>query len=187
MASEIEMGNQELSSYAGPMPLELGKRLRQAREAAGLSQRAAAKVLGTVTHGAVSQWESSGQISTDNLLRAAAAYRADPMWVMTGQGRIPGERHQQQCDRDTMTDAITAVLTVLQELGRQPPPAVTARIINLIYNRHAESGTSVPLTAERVRDIVGGVVEYLNNAVSNGGDGPPRMGVIDKQRRNDKS
>lgn len=169
------------------MPLELGKRLRQAREAAGLSQRAAAKVLGTVTHGAVSQWESSGQISTCNLLLAAAAYRADPMWVMTGQGRVPGERHQQQCDRDTMTDAITAVLTVLQELGRQPPPAVTARIINLIYNRHVESGVSVPLTAERVRDIVGGVVEYLNNAVSNDTDGPPRVGVVNKQSRNDKS
>lgn len=168
------------------MPLELGKRLRQAREAAGLSQRAAAKVLGTVTHGAVSQWESSGQISTCNLLAAAAAYRADPMWVMTGQGRQPGERHHQQCDRDIMTDAITAVLTVLQEMGRQPPPAVTARIINLIYNRHVESGASVPLTAERVRDIVGGVVEYLNNAVSHGIESPPRDGIVNKQSANDK-
>lgn len=156
------------------MPIELGQRLRQAREAAGLSQRGAAKLLGTVTHGAVSQWESSGQISTDNLLRAASAYRADPMWIMTGQGHAPGqpavERHT--CDRAIMTDAVTSVLTVLHEMGRNPPPAVTARVINLIYDRHMD-GPSVPLNAQRVRDIVGGILQYLGNAGANGSDDAP--------------
>ncbi len=171
MASEIEMSSSDLSGYDGIMPIELGQRLRQAREAAGLSQRAAAKLLGTVTHGAVSQWESSGQISTDNLLKAAAAYRVDPMWIMTGKGWVPGEQRPQTCDRDIMTDAITAVLTVLQDMGRHPPPAVTARLINLIYNRHIESGQAVSLNAERVRDIVGGVVDYLGDVGPDGGQG----------------
>jgi transcriptional regulator with XRE-family HTH domain len=168
MASKIEMSSSELSDYDGVMPIELGQRLRQAREAAGMSQRAAAKLLGTVTHGAISQWESSGQIATDNLLRVSAAYRADPLWIMTGRGHAPGEPAHQTCNRATMTDAITAVLTVLQELGRQPPPAVTARLINLIYNRHVESGQPVLLDAERVRDIVGGVVDYLGDVVPDG-------------------
>jgi hypothetical protein len=145
------------------MPIELGQRLRRAREAAGLSQRAAAKVMGRITHGAISQWESSGQISTDSLLRAASIYQADPMWIMTGQGRAPGAGHRQQCDRAIMTDAITSVLTVLRAMDRNPPPEVVSRIINLIYNRHVESGQSVPLDAQRVRDIVGGVIEYLND------------------------
>jgi DNA-binding XRE family transcriptional regulator len=79
MASKSEVGRSYLYGYDEIMPMELGQRLRQAREAAGLSQRGVAKMLGNVTHGAVSQWESSGQISTDNLLRAAGAYRADPM------------------------------------------------------------------------------------------------------------
>jgi transcriptional regulator with XRE-family HTH domain len=184
MASKIEMGSSYLYGYAEIMPIELGKRLRQAREAAGLSQRGAAKILGSVTHGAVSQWESSGQISTDNLLKAASAYRADPMWVMTGKGKAPGEstRERQDCDRATMTDAITSVLTVLQGMGRQPPPAVTARIINLIYNRHMDDGSSVPLDTKRVRDIVGGVIEYLNDNAN----GVPGVGIIDKQSRNDE-
>jgi transcriptional regulator with XRE-family HTH domain len=180
MASKIEMSSSELSDYDGVMPIELGQRLRQAREAAGLSQRAAARLLGTVTHGAVSQWESSGQIATDNLLRAAAAYRADPMWIMTGRGREPGKPPQESCDRATVTDAITAVLTVLQEMHRQPPPAVTARLINLIYNRHVESGQPVLLDAERVRDIVGGVVDYLGDVVPEGEQDRPGQVVIDK-------
>lgn len=165
MASDFEMGSSYLYGYAEIMPIELGQRLRQAREAAGLSQRGAAKVMGTITHGAISQWESSGQISTDSLLRAAAIYRTDPVWLMTGRGRAPGapEETRLSCDRAIMTDAITSVLTVLQLLGRAPPPAVTARIINLIYNRHVESGQSVPLDAQRVRDIVGGVLEFLND------------------------
>lgn len=174
MASDFEMGMSNLSGYAPVMPIELGQRLRRAREAAGLSQRGAAKLLGTVTHGAVSQWESSGQISTDNLLRAATTYRADPMWIMTGAGREPGqptvERHT--CDRAIMTDAVTSVLTVLQEMGRRPPPEVTARVINLIYDRHMED-PSVPLDAQRVRDIVGGILQYLNSAGTNGGDDAP--------------
>jgi transcriptional regulator with XRE-family HTH domain len=147
------------------MPIELGQRLRQAREAAGLSQRGVAKLLGNVTHGAVSQWESSGQISTDNLLRAASVYQADPMWLMTGRWRAPGEPEvaDRTCDRAIMTDAITAVLTVLHGMRRQPPPKVTARIIDLIYNRHVEDGASVPLDAKRVQDIVKGVIDYLND------------------------
>jgi transcriptional regulator with XRE-family HTH domain len=165
MASKSEVGSSYLYGYAEFMPIELGQRLRQAREAAGLSQRSAAKQLGTVTHGAVSQWESSGQISTDNLLRAASAYRVDPMWLMTGKGQAPGEPKvaNQTCDRAVMSDAITAVLTVLQGMGRHPPPRVTARIIDLIYNRHVEDGASVPLDTKRVQDIVKGVIDYLND------------------------
>jgi hypothetical protein len=82
-----------------------------------------------------------------------------------------------------MTDAITAVLTVLREMGRQPPPAVTARIINLIYNRHTETGPSVPLDAQRVHDIVGGVIEYLNDNAN----GSPGIIVLDEQGADDKS
>jgi transcriptional regulator with XRE-family HTH domain len=185
MASDFEMGTRKLSGYSERMPFELGKRLRQAREATGLSQRSAAKLLGGVTHGAISQWESSGQISTDNLLRAATAYRVDPLWLMTGHG--DQDRTRQQCDRDIMTDAITAVLSVLQAMGRQPPPAVTSRIINLIYNRHVESGTQSPLTQDRVKDIVGGVVEYLNDAVPDGIEGPPRISIVNKQRRDNET
>jgi transcriptional regulator with XRE-family HTH domain len=165
MASEIEMGSYDLSAYNGVMPIELGKRLRQARESAGLSKRGAAKMLGCVTHGAISQWESSGQISTDNLLRITAIYRADPMWIMTGQGRAPGSPMGESCDRAVMTDAITAVLTVLYDMGRRPPPAVVARIVNLIYNRHTESRANTPLDAGRVQDIVGGVLEYLGDTL----------------------
>jgi transcriptional regulator with XRE-family HTH domain len=182
MASKSDLGSSYLYGYAEIMPIELGQRLRQAREAAGLSQRGVAKMLGNVTHGAVSQWESCGQISTDNLLRAASVYRADPMWLMTGQGRQPGEKHTTQCDRAIMSDAITSVLTVLQDMGRQPPPAVTARIIDLIYNRHVESGTSEPLNAQRVHDIVGGVIEYLNHN-ANGG---PGQFILNKKSANDQ-
>ena len=163
MASEFEMGSRELSGYDGVMPIELGQRLRMAREAANMSQRGVAKLLGTITHGAVSQWESSGQISTDNLLRVATLYRADPLWIMTGKGRVLGQAHAQTCDRAIMTDAIESVLTVLQDMRRVPAPHVTARIINLIYNRHVESGEDVKLGPDRVRDIVGGVVEFLND------------------------
>lgn len=159
MASEFEMGADYLSAYTPVMPTELGQRLRQAREAAGMSQRAAARRLGGVTHGAVSQWESSGQVSMDNLLRVAALYGADPLWVMTGQGRATSDR--EHCDRAVMTDAMTAVLTVLQDLDSRPPPAVTARIVNLIYNRHVEGDPSLPLDPERVRQIVRDVLEYL--------------------------
>lgn len=182
MTSKIEMGSSYLSGYSEIMPIALGLRLRQAREAAGLSQRGAAKVLGNVTHGAVSQWESSGQISTENLLRAAKAYRVDPMWVMTGGGLEPGAALRPECDRAIMTDAITGVLTVLQHMGRQPPPEVTARIINLIYNRHVESGGLVPLDAQRVRDIVGGVVEYLSHNTDSG----PGNIIIDKESPDDQ-
>jgi transcriptional regulator with XRE-family HTH domain len=182
MASKIEMSSSYLYGYAEIMPTELGQRLRAARDAAGLSQRGAAKVLGNVTHGAVSQWESSGQISTDNLLRAAAAYQADPMWIMTGRGRAPGTGHRPECDRAIMTDAITSVLTVLRDMGRQPPPEVTARIINLIYNRHVEGDQSVPLNAQRVRDIVGGVIEYINHNTDSG----PGVVIINKESPDDQ-
>lgn len=155
------MSTGNLSGYDGGTTTGLGRRLRQAREAAGLSQRGAAKLLGNITHGAISQWESTGQVSTDNLLRAVEAYRADATWVLTGKAREQAGRDL--VDRAVMTDAITAVLTVLQDMGRQPPPAVTARIINLIHNRHVESGDAAPLDAGRVKDIVGGVIEYLND------------------------
>jgi transcriptional regulator with XRE-family HTH domain len=185
MASKSEVGSSYLYGYDEIMPIELGQRLRRAREAAGLSQRGVAKMLGSVTHGAVSQWESSGQISTDNLLRAANVYRADPMWLMTGQGRVPGETvaATQTCDRAIMNDAITSVLTVLQDMNRRPPPAVTARIIDLIYNRHVESGTNAPLNAQRVQDIVSSVIEYINH---NAGSSPSQI-IINKKGTNDQS
>lgn len=181
MASNSEMG---ITFSSGYDPAMLGARLKMAREHAGLSQRQAAQTLGNVTHGAISQWESTGRIATDNLLAAARLYRCDPMWLLTGTGRAPGEPvvERDVVDRAIMTDAIAAVLTVLQGLRRCPPPAVTARIINLIYNRHVDGTPSRPLDADRVQDIVAGVVEYLGDA----GDDVPGHPVVHKQGRDDQ-
>lgn len=185
MASNSEMGVEFLSGYH---PAMLGSRLRVAREAAGLSQRQAARELGGVTHGAISQWESTGQISTHNLLQAAALYKCDPTWLLTGRGHAPGEPVDVRatCDRAVMTDAMEAVLSILRDTGRSPPPKVTARIINLIYNRHMETDPSVPIDAQRVRDIVSGVVDYLNHGGHEGVQDPPGQRVVNEQRRDDQ-
>lgn len=176
MASNSHVG---MTFFSGYNPAMIGPRLRAAREHAGLSQRRAAISLGNVTHGAISQWESSGRIATDNLLAAAELYRCDPMWLLTGRGPAPGAAPEtrETCDRATMTAAVTAVLTVLRDLGRSPPPAVTARIIDLIYNRHVASGGSAVLDAQRVHDIVDGVLEYLGDTAN----GAPGNVVVDKK------
>lgn len=58
---------------ASLLAMEIGDRIRRARNAAGLSQRELASAIG-VTHGTVGQWESHGKRPTrENLQKVAKA------------------------------------------------------------------------------------------------------------------
>jgi SOS-response transcriptional repressor LexA len=67
--------------------MTLGKRIREAREAAGLGKSELAKQVG-VSPSAVTQWESDDTKTMEarNLLKAARAMGVDPDWLATGKG-----------------------------------------------------------------------------------------------------
>ena len=74
--------------------MDMGKRIRELRKRAGMTQSVLGKKVGT-THSAVSQWES-GTISSmrmDRFLALAGALEVTPEWLLSGNGeptRRPG-------------------------------------------------------------------------------------------------
>jgi transcriptional regulator with XRE-family HTH domain len=67
----------------------VGERLRMARVARGLSQRAIAETC-HVTRSAVSQWETNGTAPDDAHIHAAAQrLRVSPLWLTRGEGEPP--------------------------------------------------------------------------------------------------
>jgi transcriptional regulator with XRE-family HTH domain len=70
----------------------IGLRLRQCREAAGLTQLELAKACG-ITPGAISNLErgDSHKMAADHLFAAAKALRVDPEWLATGAGSRSGK------------------------------------------------------------------------------------------------
>ena len=68
-------------------PMSFGKRLRDARSAAGLTQQQLGDACG-VTDGAVSAWENgvTAGIIAETLFSVADALRVDPRWLATGEG-----------------------------------------------------------------------------------------------------
>jgi transcriptional regulator with XRE-family HTH domain len=65
---------------------DLGSRLRQARELAGLTQTAAAKALG-MRRPSVSEIESGRRrVTTDELYQVAELYGVSADWLATGEG-----------------------------------------------------------------------------------------------------
>lgn len=67
--------------------MTLGKRIKEARDAAKLSKSELARLVG-VSPSAVTQWESDETKSLEgaNLLKAARAMNVDPEWLGTGHG-----------------------------------------------------------------------------------------------------
>lgn len=63
-----------LDSVSNPKESSPAERLREAREAAGLTQEAAADLLG-VTSRTISRWETGGTVGQPELLAALTAYR----------------------------------------------------------------------------------------------------------------
>ncbi len=70
----------------GPIAAGLGLRIREARQAAGMTQSVLAAAIG-VSRSAVAQWETdrSGQVGT-NLLRVASALGVTAQHLLTGDG-----------------------------------------------------------------------------------------------------
>jgi len=69
-------------------PMSFARRLREARQAAGMTQQQVADACG-VTDGAVSAWEKgvAAGIIAETLFSVADALRVDPRWLATGQGQ----------------------------------------------------------------------------------------------------
>lgn len=78
-SSKLLVRKDSLSSHK-----ELGRRLRIARDRAGLTQEQAAERLG-ITYSAIGQWErGNGSLAALNLFLAAQAYGASLDWLVFG-------------------------------------------------------------------------------------------------------
>lgn len=67
---------------------EIGNRIRQVRQAKNLTQGQFADQLGSVTRGAVGNWERGQGIKRDNLLVIAATFGVNFEWLGTGLGNM---------------------------------------------------------------------------------------------------
>lgn len=76
--------------------MTIGDRIRQAREALGLTQPALARRVG-VTKSAVNQWEhgQTKRLEGENLLRCARALGVSPDWLLSGKGPMRPDRVQE--------------------------------------------------------------------------------------------
>jgi transcriptional regulator with XRE-family HTH domain len=89
-------------------PIEIGRRIRQARNAKGLTQKALGKLAG-VSESAVSQWESGKieKIQGPTLRKLARALGVSIDWILDGEGApdmIQDDRPGGQ-DWDYLTEA----------------------------------------------------------------------------------
>lgn len=69
----------------------VGERIRQAREAAGLSTAQLARRLGVRTH-TLSSWESGrAEPRANRLVMMAGVLNVSPTWLLMGQGQAPAD------------------------------------------------------------------------------------------------
>lgn len=96
----------------------LGKRLKHAREVAGLSQQALAEQVG-IRQQTIQKIEAGIRKRTTRILEIAAAVKVDATWLLTGQGEMcpytpaPGGRGNQE---SAPVAALPPRLRVLVEL-----------------------------------------------------------------------
>lgn len=102
-------------------PVTLSKRIREAREAAGLTQQQLADACG-ITDGTVSAWENGKAkgILADNLFAAADKMGVDPRWLATGIGTAPPAR-----------DSVREITQTLESLPEDQQEAVRRLIKSL--------------------------------------------------------
>ncbi len=87
-----------------------GQRLKQEREAQGLSQKEVGAFAG-LTKGAVSQWENGGSIRPENLFAIAERLKVSPKWLAVGRG----SRH---VDDSSLTAEESALITAFRALPK---------------------------------------------------------------------
>src|SRR5687767_20323 len=92
-------------STSTPAGKTLAERIKQAREAAGLSQAALATAIGT-TSLAISTWERGLYAPTDeNLVRVAAVLDKSPAWLRYGVVPTPEGMNTEKFERMASEEA----------------------------------------------------------------------------------
>lgn len=97
-------------------PETIGKRLRDARELAGLSQGQAAKLL-DMHRPTISEIEAGRRkVSADELSRFASLYRIDIQWIVTGKDQTDSEDVRIQVAARQLKDMKSEDLDKLMQL-----------------------------------------------------------------------
>lgn len=116
------------------MKTDIGKRIRQLRRAAKLTQEQLAERMSMesnekITRGAVGNWELGGGISTENLLALARIFNASVEWIADGVG----SPHIQQIEPKQVHSVLTGKpldesLIHKTSLGERAPHETNARL-----------------------------------------------------------
>lgn len=85
---------------------EIGERIRQARQARDLSQSEFARKLGTVTRGAVGNWERGLGIKRDNLISIANTFNVPLEWLATGKVIHPVDRNAAEASNAVVAERL---------------------------------------------------------------------------------
>lgn len=110
--------------------MSLGARIRQAREAKGLSQAGVARAF-KLTREAVSQWESGDTAPTlDRFEELADLLGVSGEWLLTGRGK-PNDVHGIRPEE-------AALIVDYRALDKQARSAVANLIASLLPKRQAE-------------------------------------------------
>lgn len=122
----------------------LGDRIKQIRQAAGLTQTDFGKrMTPTVTTSAVSSWESSGGVKLENLLQIIDLFGVDGHWLLTGEGsmlRAPPPPPPETWDRKLVLEVLSALERALLNSNCDLTPEERAQVFPILYRLTAREG-----------------------------------------------
>jgi transcriptional regulator with XRE-family HTH domain len=138
-------------------PMTMGKRIREAREGAGLSIQQLAKKAG-VSRSAVYQWESGDTkgLKPENLFAVAAATGYAARWIGTDKGtkRESPVLGQDGLDLGFLTTTLEAVEKYLDEQELALQPEAKAKLVAILYETCASKGKVEEPTVARYLRLV---------------------------------
>lgn len=150
--------------------LEIGRRIVEAREDAGLSQAALAREI-RVSRGAVAQWEGGGtQPTAGNLREVALTTKHSVEWLATGRGpqkplKNLGDRYVRQVPlvswvsagelRDAETQISVEDAPTVEYLGTEPGEFFALRVQGDSMDRRSPPG-SIIVVNRRDRTLIPG-------------------------------
>lgn len=139
--------------------LQLGLRIREARVAAGMTQKAVAEALG-VTLQSVSQWENGrSQPETDRLMKLADILSVTWPWLKTGEGQKEANKASSQVFSRALAARYAplvnpAVSYSIRTLSHEPPEQIDDRSL------FARSEGIFGLYAFEIKEDIPGAVEF---------------------------
>jgi transcriptional regulator with XRE-family HTH domain len=125
-------------------PITITSRLKQKREALGISQAELARRM-TVSRASVSIWESGGNISQDNIVKLAKILRVTPEWLQYGVESMA------EVNVPVLEQCLLISENVIKKQKANLPNEQFAKLVAYLY---ADANRGLDVDDSRVSDLI---------------------------------